>query len=314
MMQHIEAMFEHLSAVVGLGEIFALSSAMVWAMAVVMFRHGGQHLTAFQLNLFKNFVGLCLLIPTSLIMAGAHLPDYSGMEWVLVLLSGYVGIAIADTWYLRALQLLGAARTGVVASLYSPMMVLLSMLFLGERLSAWQYPGFVLVLAGILLVTWKHRKEDISKADLITGVAFGAGGVLLMATGIIMVKAILEQHEFFWTTTLRLMAGTAGMLIAMTWRKEWTHTLSIFKPSHFFNQQPWIYLISGSVLGTYLSMVFWLAGYRYTQASIASILNETAAVFIVIMAWLFLKEPLNLRKVLGIVLALSGVLVLLLGG
>ncbi|MCG8463516.1 MAG: DMT family transporter, partial [Xanthomonadales bacterium] len=225
-----------------------------------------------------------------------------------------VGIAIADTWYLRALQLLGAARTGVVASLYSPMMVLLSMLFLGERLSAWQYPGFVLVLGGILLVTWKHRKEDISKADLITGVAFGAGGVLLMATGIIMVKAILEQHEFFWTTTLRLMAGTAGMLIAMTWRKEWTHTLSIFKPSHFFSQQPWIYLISGSVLGTYLSMVFWLAGYRYTQASIASILNETAAVFIVIMAWLFLKEPLNLRKVLGIVLALSGVLVLLLGG
>jgi len=165
MMQHIEAMFEHLSAVVGLGEIFALSSAIVWAMAVVMFRHGGQHLTAFQLNLFKNFVGLCLLIPTSLIMAGAQLPDYSGMEWALVLLSGYVGIAIADTWYLRALQLLGAARTGVVASLYSPMMVLLSMLFLGERLSVWQYPGFVLVLGGILLVTWKHRKEDISKSN-----------------------------------------------------------------------------------------------------------------------------------------------------
>ncbi|GAB4197209.1 MAG: DMT family transporter [Wenzhouxiangellaceae bacterium] len=292
----------------GLGEIFSLCCAMTWALAVVMFRALGQSLPAYELNLFKNTVGLALLLPTAMLISGPTLPDYTAMEWLIVVLSGYIGIAVADTWYLRALQLLGAARLGVVATMYSPFVILLSAIFLDERLGVWQYPGFILVLAGIMLVTWRHAREQLDRQVLLKGVGIGVSAMMLMAVGVVMVKEVLEVHEFFWTITLRLAGGLAGMVLVTTWRRRWTVTMNAYRtPQH------WLGLFAASVLGTYVSMILWLAGYRYTLASIAAVLNETAALFIVLFAWLILKETLNPRKITGLVVAFLGVLILLNG-
>ena len=145
----------------GLGEFFALSSAFVWALAVVLFRRAGDALPPFETNLFKIALGFVLLWPTILLFEGWTLPSYSAGEFLVVVLSGYLGIAVADTWYLRALHLMGASRTGIVASLLSPFVILLSVLFLGESLRGWQLLGFASVMAGILLVTWRSQRRSV---------------------------------------------------------------------------------------------------------------------------------------------------------
>ncbi|MGB7451172.1 MAG: DMT family transporter, partial [Lysobacterales bacterium] len=127
----------------GWGELFALASALVWALAVILFRRSGETLPAFELNLFKNFFGLVLLVPTILLVDGLKLPDFTATELLLVFVSGLIGIAVADTWYLKALNMMGASRTGIVSSLFSPFVILLSAVFLGERLVPWQWLGFL---------------------------------------------------------------------------------------------------------------------------------------------------------------------------
>ena len=117
----------------GWGEFFALSSALTWALAVILLRRSGETLPAFELNLFKNCFGLTLMIPTILLVDGWVLPDYTAMELLLVFVSGLFGIAVADTWYLNALNIMGASRTGIVSSLFSPFVIFLSVIFLGER-------------------------------------------------------------------------------------------------------------------------------------------------------------------------------------
>ncbi|MGH8500462.1 MAG: EamA family transporter, partial [Methylococcales bacterium] len=66
-------------------------------------------------------------------------------------------------------------------------------------------------------------------------------------------------------------------------------------------------LIIAAFVGQFVAMVFWLAGYKFTSASVAAILNETASVFILLLAWLWLKEPLTRRGLIGVGLTLSGV-------
>ena len=73
-------------------------------------------------------------------------------------------------------------------------------------------------------------------------------------------------------------------------------------------------LVTAALVGQLLSMLLWLAGYKYTSASIAAILNETASVFIVVLAWIFLGERLTRRKALGIVCTLGGVGLMLVPG
>ncbi len=285
-----------------MGEFFSVACAACWALAVVLFRRSGETLPAFELNLFKNLLAAGLMVPTILLVDGISWPGYSAVEWLIVILSGIVGIAIADTWYLRALNLMGASRTGVTASLYSPFVIVLSILFLGEVLLWWQYSGFVLVLGGILLVTWRQNRRDVSLRAIRLGVGFGAGAVFLMASGIVMVKPILETQSFMWTMGVRLAAGAGGMLLFLHWTQGWQRALDLYR-----SPQPWGTIVVASLLGSYVSMMLWLAGYKLTLASVASVLNETAAAFIVLFAWLFLKEDMNWRRVAGIAMTFSGV-------
>lgn len=291
----------------GWGEFFSIACALGWAFAVILFRKSGESLPAFELNLVKNLLGVLLMLPTALLFGGG-IPEYGGLGWVLVIGSGVLGIAMADYWYLRALNLLGAGRTAITASLYSPFVILLSMVFLHERLGWYQWFGFVLVLGGILLVAWHKHQTVVSKEDMRKGVFFGALSVFLMALGVIMVKSILETQSFFWTVHWRLFAGLFGLLIFASIRGQWPQIIkNINKP------QPWGTILTASFLASYVSMILWMAGYKLTDASIASMLNETAGAFIVLLAWWLLKEQLTRRMLIGLGLTVVGVIFVLNG-
>jgi len=291
----------------GWGEFFALSSALVWALAVILFRRSGETLPAFELNLFKNLFGMILLIPTILVVDGLQLPGFTVSELLLVFVSGLIGIAVADTWYLKALNMMGASRTGIVSSLFSPFVIFLSAVFLGERLVPWQWLGFLLVMSGVLLVTWRTHRSAVDTADVKRGVMYGVGAVFMMAAGVVMVKEILETRSFLWTVELRVVGGVGGMLAYMLVRRQWQSV------KHNFSQpQPWGTVMFASFLGAYFALLLWLAGYKLIDASVASVLNETNVSFIVFLAWLMLGERINRRKLVGLGLTSAGVIIMML--
>jgi len=287
------------------GEAFALASALGWAWAVILLRRSGESLPPFELNLFKNVFGFVLLIPTILIVNGFVWPVYSLFDLFVVLVSGVLGIAVADTWYLRALNLMGASRTGIVASLFSPFVILLSTIFLGERMVLWQWLGFSLVIFGVLLVTWRVHRSEVDADDLKKGSLYGVGAMFMMAIGIVMVKEILETRPFLWTVELRMVGGIAGMLVVMMFGGRWRRAKQSFtKP------QPWGTVIGASFLAAYVALILWLAGYKLIDASVASALNETNGAFIVLLAWLMLGEKMSRRKLAGVSLTLAGVIIM----
>jgi len=259
------------------------------------------------MNLFKNVLGFALLLPTVIVFEGLHMPDFPWPDVGIALVSGYLGIAVADTWYLRALHLMGASRTGIVASLLSPFVILLSVLFLGERLLGWQLLGFALVMAGILLVTWRDRRRSVDAEQVRQGVFYGAAAMFLMALGIVMVKEILETRSFLWTTEIRLAGGLAGMFAVVALRGKFSEVRQ-----NYSRPLPWRTITLASFLAAYVSMMMWLAGYKLIPASEASILNESANAWIVLLAWLMLGESLDVRKLAGLALTSSGVAVMLL--
>ncbi|WP_251359750.1 DMT family transporter [Kangiella sp. TOML190] len=293
----------------GLGEILALACAVCWAIGIVLFKHSGETLTANSLNLLKNCIGLLLIVPTAMVFEGLKIPNLSVTDWLIVIASGYFGIAIADSWYFQALRRLGAGRTAIVASLYSPFVIILSIILLGERLQSWQWLGLVLVLVGILLVIYQKHYQYIDKQELYRGSAFACAAVFLTALGVVAVKPIFDNDSngFFWIVAFRLIAGVVGALIFLILKGK----LSAIRKEVVEQQHNWPILVTASVFATYFAMLFWLGGFKYTDASIASVLNETSNIFIVLLAWLFLKEAFDKRKFFGVTLAFAGVMVFL---
>ena len=286
----------------GLGEFCALACAIVWACAVILYTRLGDKMPAFELNLSKNTIGLVLLVITTLLVEGFQLPQMILSHWLLLIFSGLIGIALADTLYMQTLNKIGAGNTGIVAALYSPFVVIISMLYLDEQLKLWHLAGLALVLAGILLVSFEKRSTHISRQDLWSGILLGACSVFLTALGVVLIKPILEQQPFFTVSSIRLLAGVAGMILyAALLRRLPQVKQELSKPHN------WKAITLSGFLGAYLAMILWLAGFKYTDASIAAILNETNSIFIILLAWLILKEPLSKRKMGGVTLTLTGV-------
>jgi drug/metabolite transporter (DMT)-like permease len=286
----------------GLGELYALGCALAWAIAVILFKKSGEHLPPFALNLIKTAMVLPLFAVTILVVEGTTLPSIPAAHLGVILLSGVLGIAAGDTLYFRALNAIGASRIAVAQALYSPFVILLSMLWLGERLGAWQFAGVGLVLAGIVLVTWSRERQSVDARALRIGVAWAVLSVFLMALGVVIAKPMLEQHSFLWVVTLRVVAGFLGMLTIAVARRQLASLWRAYR-----GVTHWPAIVAGGITGTYISMMMWLAGYKYTQASIAAVLNELAAVFILPLAVIFLRETVRPRQAFGVLLALAGV-------
>lgn len=291
----------------GLGEFLALGCAFIWAVAVILFRRTNNVLPPFETNLFKIVLGFVLIWPTLLLVEGFAVPEYSLVEIGTVLLSGYLGIAVADTWYLRSLHLVGASRMGIISSLLSPFIILLSVLFLGETLNAVQVSGFALVMAGLLLVTWQANREEVDADDLKKGMFYGVSSIFLMAVGVVMIKEILETRSFMWTVQMRMIGGIAGMLIYVAVRGRFRQLMDRYR-----GPLPWGLIVTASFLGSYLSMMMWLYSYKLIPASVSSVLNQSTNAWMVLLAWLVLHEYVGMRKVYGLLLTTAGVLIMLL--
>jgi len=289
----------------GLGEFLSLLCALLWAFAVILYKKAGDHFNAYEMNLFKSAFVLLLMIPTVLITDGYLIPTMSQFQFWIIMVSGFFGIMLADLFYLRALQLIGASLTGITGSLYSPFVVTFSLFYLGEVLQFWQYIGMMLVLTGVVLVGYRKKSLQIEHPP-IRGFVYATLAVFFTALGIVLIKPVSNELPFFWIILIRSFGGFITMVVYGVILKK---SLSIL---HVIKAKGGNWLILGAFIGQYLSMMIWVAGYKYTSASIASILNETASIFILILSFLLLNENLTKRKILGVVITISGVAMVLL--
>lgn len=285
----------------GLGELCSILSALAWAVGIILYRQLGATLPPLQLNFLKNLLVLGMLLPAVPLLHGLALPHFSTLQLAAAVGSGLLGIGIADTLYFRALNELGAGRMGVLGNFYSPFVILLSVAFLGESLGVLQLAGFALVSTGVWVAAWPRAGKAPRPAHAVRGFGYALLAIVLMAVSVVMVKRTLEAQPLLWVTGLRMLGALAGMACIAAWRGQ----LAMLAPPT--QGMPWGRLALAAFVGQFVAMVLWLAGYKFTLASVAAILNETASVFILLLAAFWLKEPLTRRAIIGVGLTLSGV-------
>jgi len=145
---------------------------------------------------------------------------------------------------------------------------------------------------------------NLPRKKLVQGVILAIIAMALMAVGIVMIKPLLERSPLLWVTEVRLVGGSVvGGLLLLLLPTRSGIVGSLIKARN------WGYILAGSILGANISTVLWLGGMKYCTASISSALNQTSNIFVFIFAALFLKEPVNLRRVLGMALAMTGVFI-----
>lgn len=295
-----------------LGEMLSLGCALTWATGVILFKRSDS-VSPSSINLFKNTVALALLGVTMLVAGITLDTGRSGEDWARLIASGVLGIAVADTMFFTALQRIGPGMLAITGCIYAPLVVLFSTLLLGESIGEAFMGGAVLVMLGVGLATWRRPGTAPAPTPALPrGAQLRAVGIALlaecfMAFGIVIAKPALERSNLIEVTTIRLLAGTVALLLMLAPLPSARATLRILRP-----QPVWRTLLPATFLGTYLSMILWLGGMKYTTASVSSILSQMSVIFTLVLAHVFLGETLSQRRIVGGGAALLGTAVILL--
>lgn len=291
-----------------MGEIFALSTAVTWSIAVILFKKSGEKVPPFALNFFRVAVSsllflLMFVIIRKPIFGVAPLKDY-----LILIASGVIAIAVSDTLFHMCLNRVGAGLNAIVDGLYSPSIVFFAWLLIGEKLGPWQLAGMGAVLLGIFIATRHDPPPGATKRQLGFGIMWGVLSMLTLGIGIVIAKPVLNHSPVLWATAVRQIGTFLAMLPVALLLPSRKKIFSNFRPI-----SSWKYMIPGTVIGSFLSLIFWIGGMKYTQAGTAAILNQTSSIHIIILATIFLKEPLTKRKIAALVLALAGILMVTIG-
>ncbi|MFN2369878.1 MAG: DMT family transporter [Candidatus Krumholzibacteriia bacterium] len=285
-----------------MGEIYALTCAAVWGLAVVFFRRSGETVPPLAMNLFRVALSTALFLGTLAVRGQPLVGVAPAADYLRLAASGIIAIAIADTLFHACLNRVGAGINAIVDTLYSPFALGFAYLLLGERIGPWPAVGMVLIIGGVLIATRVQAPAGISGRTLAAGVLLGAGSMAALAFGIVLAKPALERGDVLWATTVRQVASLAVLLPAVLLHPHRRRYLRALRPA-----ASWRFTVPGTVLGSYVSLLFWIAGMKHTAVGKAAVLNQTSTIYILVFASLFLGERFTRRKAAAAALALLGV-------
>ena len=285
-----------------LGEIAALSAALLWAISSVVYSRLGVNIAPLQLNLYKGIIAIALIVLT-LLVQGATFTNLSWSTIAWLSLSGVIGIGLGDTAYFAALNSLGARRTLLLETASPPMGALLALIFIGEQLTSLSWCGILLTILGIAWVI--SERNPINNISISArGIVYGVLAAIAQAVGAVVSRFALIQSDIspLESTLIRLVGGTIIVLslllfpISITqakarWRISW-RSLGIIAIA-----------ATGS---TYLGIWLQQTSLKFAPTGIAQTFLATSPLFILPIVALQ-GERISWRSMLGVIVSLSGI-------
>mgnify|MGYP001981127076 FL=1 len=279
-----------------------MGSAAFWAVSVILMRVSGLQIPPLPLTFFKNCVALVCLALLLLGLGEGWLPDIEVSDHLRLVASAVLGISLADTMIAAALNRLGASLQALADCAYAPSIALVGLVMFGEVLGPWELTGGALVISGVFVGATMTNEIKVPR-DLWTGVALAAGAHVIMAIGILMVRDVYREVSVVWVTGYRFLIASLVMILwaALSRPQTMAHLFLGFR-----RRDTWKTMIPMAILGAFMATLFWVGGFKYLPAGRAAIFNQLSTVFIIVLAYIFLKEKFTMGKVIGTVLALSG--------
>lgn len=292
-----------------LGEASALLAAIAWAVALALFKAWGEGVSALALNLAKNGIAV-----TGLLLAILFLqPPFPGAQapYLMLVLSGIIGIAVSDTLVLAGMARVGTALTAASFCISAPISAIWAGIAYHEKLSAGEIAGISIALGATASVAWlgmsarEHREVHEHRRRFEVGLLFLFLAQLANSVGIVLGHRALQDMDVLYGTLVRSVPAILLLLPATLWTARRGERKRLPRRNA-------VMLALGCVVGTLIGLVLMSMGLKYARAGIAASLNATYPIWAIPLSRLFLKERLTAPMIGLMLLAVAGIALLFL--
>lgn len=189
---------------------------------------------------------------------------------------GAMGYAGQAACFFSALHYASAGLVALLLYVYPTLVVILSAIFLGERLTAARLALLALGFGGLAIMLG-------GGSGTATGVALGLGAATIYSVYIIVGARELARTDALASTTVICLAGAATFAIG------WPLTGPAFPGT----AGGWAALAALAVVGSVVAILAFFEGLKRVGPSTASVVSTFEPVFTAALAWIVLGEALT---------------------
>lgn len=279
--------------------IFALISYFTWGGGVFAETIVARKLSSYSL-LFWGFLLSFLL--TSL-YAPFALKDLAGLTpglFVFNLLLAISTLVLGIVLYYEALKVENRALIGSIASSYLFVTIILSILLLGERVTLQQLIAILIVLFGLSIAIFDFKEILDKNFKISKGLLLALGAAVLWGIWFTFIKIPVSKIGWFWPNYIAFLTFP---LIFLFIKIRGQKIENFNKPGVIAP------LFISTVLVRVAEFSYNLGISKGLVAIVAPIAGANPTLF-VLLAFLFLKDPIKKQQLLGIIVTLAGIVLL----
>lgn len=273
--------------------LFALLTALLWGVGQVLIKKGFSRISILWSVAISATINALIYIPFSILNGGSFAipPIYLLVTFVITFF--YI-------FFFYAIEKGQLAFAGTIFATYPLTTVLLSYLFLHERPSPLQFVMILLILLGCILLSYSGVKSSKKKTN---------------------------NSWFFWAILGSVTTGAADFLAKIVIDNVPLQTYNLYYPLcyigslsifWFFDKKnrtfpakiPYkqlLYSIVGIAMLT-IGLLSFNFALEYGEASFVSTVSSSYVAILVLLSYVFLKEPITKKQWFSILLIVVGVM------
>lgn len=279
--------------------VFALVSYFTWGAGIFFEAIVARRLSSLSLA----FWSLLLSVLVSSLYAPFVLNDLRNLTFsllVFIVFIGLVGLFSGTLVYYEALKKGNRVLVATIASSFPAVTVLISVIFLKERISLNQLVAIIIIFVGIIFSSLELK--EIRNKNLLKDKSLVLALITMVAWG-------------FWAAMLKIPVAKLGWF--------WPNyiTFLLFPLIFFYIKLKKAPIQKPTIKGVFVPLVVSTALVRIAEYSynfgiskglvtvVAPIAGANPTLF-VILAFLFFKDPITKQQILGIITTLLGIILL----
>jgi len=294
-----------------LGQMAALATSFLWATSSSFFTLGGRQQNPFITNRVRLVGATLLLFVTHLVIVGVWVPAESLYVWLLLALSGIIGLAVGDGMLFLAYIRIGPRVSMLLMSMVPIVTTASAWVFLGETLSLEKLVAIGIVVGGISMVILERRKGPSMFKVTMAGILLGIGAMLGQAIGLLIAKEAMANMDSsnvpLSATLVRMICGTIALWMASIGGGKIKRTVMSLKDKKFVR-----FILLAMIFGPYLGIWASYIAVDNAPIGIASALMALPPLFMIPISRIVFKEEITIPSVVGTAIALAGVAIIFL--
>ena len=232
---------------------------------------------------------------TAMWMQGDRPATLTRRDWVRLLIVGVIGTGVYQLCFLAGVKRTSVGNASLITGSSPVVIALLTAMVGHERIPPLRWVGIALAMLGLYFV--------------VGGVSFGAesrtGDLLVIASMIcwsiysVASRPLLDVHSPLMVTGVSFMSGTVLYLIVGSPVLLATNWSAISRGS-------WIAMAISGVLALSVSYLIWYSAIKKLGATRTSVYNYLTPIVAMIVAAVWLSEPVRANQLLGAAAILAG--------